>query len=248
MPARDSKIEEVVSYAQAQLGFKARANRVTSYGQSFGVSGQAWSGAFMQYVLMQAEVLTEPALLDPNSALAEYIKQDRLVSADKIQRGDLIFVHGSRPFESYRVLLALGDGTAIGGMFSARAGEEGDAVISKKVYSTEIVAVARPAYVVKRRLFRTPARDLESSDTKAMTVRVDRLRPGRATKSTRQVQMALAEAVGLTGAEPGFFDANVRAAMRRYEQKIGYVTGDGTPTVRVLRELARETGWKYFRI
>lgn len=214
------------------------------YGQKFGTSGQPWSGAFMQYVFLEAGIKTEPALLDPGHALAEYITQKRTVKPGKEARGDLIILAGSLPFETYRIAIVTEPGTAIGGMFAPGPGRESDAVVRFTYYPTDVIATVRPKYTEVSQLDRT---DSENADS-APRLHIDRIATGRLSKSTRQLQLALHETVGLAEDKMGLFTTRTRSALRRYEQRIGYVTGDGSPNERVLRQLSRDTDQKYFVI
>lgn len=247
MSYRTDTINALFAEASRHRGNRARAGRVTQYGEKTASNGKPWSGAFLEYVFRVTETRGEPALTETSAALAEYIRDDRIRMRPK--RGDLVFLPPASSFESMRIGLVDGTEKYAGeGVFTAIVGEvatglprgpqEQDGVYLRTFTNADVIAFARPRY-------RKPGKPGQFDAPK---IQVARVRAGVQTKSNLYVQRALAESVGLRGASPSVFDARTQAAYARYERKIGHTTGDGTPSEIVLRRLTLDTGGKHFAL
>ena len=242
------RITALIETARSHVGMRSRAMKVNPYGQSLGYDGQAWSGVFLEFVLREAGVHTEPSQISTVASLSEYVRRNRLYVNPK--PGDIVYLSYSTDHIFAQPHVGLVTETekwktdrsfrAVFGQIASglsKGPQEADGVYERTMYAADVLAFARPTY-----------RDRpEPSGQPVPTVAAANVQPGKKNKSVLLVQQALHAAVGATGMTKGVFDARTQNSVSRYQRTIGYLQGNGLPDELTLRRLAVDTAFKYFK-
>ena len=242
----------VLQLAESNVGYRARAQKSNVYGQELGQDGSPWAGAFLETVMRDAGELSLPSLVHTTSALAEFVRTNRIYKNPK--PGDLAFFAYSTdgPFSQPHIGLVTditrwksdGEFRAISGQIASglsKGPQNEDGVYERLHMNTEILAFARPRYGKNVRV---------KVDETAPALQPSQLQFGKSTKATVLLQTALAETVGARGMVRGKFDTPTKLAVASYQRKIGYGSDDaiGQINVTTLSRLALETSYRYFRV
>lgn len=242
--ARDAFIEE----ARSHIGTRSRVNRVNPFGGYAGYDGQPWAGSFLDYAAKAAN-LDLTSLVSTASALGAFIRGKDIVQTPRV--GDIVFYTFSTdgPFSqphiglvtdasSYREASTF---TAIEGQTSTglpKGPQDADGVYERARYGTDVLAFARPKYKVRA--------EAKPSET-VPKFRVSQFQPGKITKATEILQLALVETVGARDMVRGLYNAQTMSAVAAFQREAGHLTGNGQMDDATLHRLAARTGYRYFR-
>lgn len=255
MKRRPAKVHPLVDAASEYIGYTAKANRSSTFGQQAGVNGLNWDGAFIDVVAKESGVLIPSCTYTP-AALAAFIRTGRTFHVPKA--GDIVFfafatedgerlaaphvgivtdVTAWKKHRSFKTVEAqVSQGTP-------RGNQDINGVYERIRYETDVLAFARPA-----------KRGLPTGDMKGLSDGLPKVLPAYLTrclsaakaatasaehrKAVELVQTALATEVGLREADRGVYNGKTRSAFAAFQRSIGYVDPDGLPDATSLRMLA----------
>lgn len=241
--------QEVLDRARAHLGYRARPNRISTYGETMRQNGSAWDGTFLSVVLRETGVTAGVSLTSTTTALAYFTRTSQLHYRPRL--GDIAFFSFSEdsPFGQPHVGLVtdtrdwktLGTVTVIEGMTDSgnpRGPEEHDGVYERVRMATDIMIFARPKY---RRTTPTPSTTDSPFIPSAYNI-------GRKSAGMVLIQLALGEVVNLRGASRGIYDSHTVSAVKRFQGENGLLPATGIVNTPTLHRLAWLTANKFFQI
>lgn len=232
---------DVVTQARAWLGFQARANDSTPFGEMTGYNHQpVWSGLFVDYIFFKAGVRI-PSCAHTGSGLAEFMKAYRVYQNPR--PGDIVFFSfatGDKFNMPHCGLVVDTTGWKSAGLFKTIEGATGSGLprgdqsvtgVYERVRSQhEVIGFARPKF--------RPAPE-KKDVTGRLEIKLDSIRPGRRNKSIGLVQASLSSVTGLGRVTIDLYDDETQRAYARFQRSLGYVGPDanGLPDMRSLQAL-----------
>lgn len=239
--------QTVIDEAQNWLGFQARANNQTPFGDMTGYNGITWAGAFVDYVFFKTGTVIPSCVYSP-SGLAEFIRMRRISSRPR--QGDVVFFNFSVTGENFGMphvgivketsawdrdgVVKTIEGNTTSGL---PKGDQTLTGVFERVRSRhEVLVFGRPRF--------RPGRARKNQTGSLPVVSVETVRPGRRNKGIGAVQASLRDTVGLGRVTIDMFDTETQRAYSRWQRTIGYVGTDasGIPDPRSLQVLADRTG------
>lgn len=244
--------DDVIASAESHLGYTARANRVSSFGERLGLNGQPWDGMFVDYVLTDVGVPDRFPHMHPPVALARYISTGTFYTRPR--RGDIAFLQTSTvaDFGSPHVGIVTDvsrwdvDGTysTIEGMTDSglpKANGSPDGVYRRVRHRLETVGFGRPKLTARHR-----ERPVLTDDLPRVVLA--QVRIGMKHPSVTVVQLALAKLTGVKGLPQGHFDGRTRVAMASFQRSLGWILSraNGVPDSESMRALSERSGFFIF--
>lgn len=259
MASGERKRLAFLSEAASQVGYTARPNRNSAFGERTGYNSQPWSGSFIDYVAKKTDV-DIPSTAYSAASLQYFVRTGRLHVRPK--PGDIVFFGFSTGahFEMPHVgIVTDTTGVSFNGSFKTIEAEidagtpkgptSHDGVYTRIRYLTDVIGFGRPNF--QRTRLKLPAaggpEDLELP-TKLPKVNLARVLSWKPCMDVELIQIALSTTVDLQNAKKGFFDPQTKSAFASFQRSIGYVGPDanGIPDVQSLKLLAAKT--KIFQI
>ena len=236
----------VITQAEAWLGFTANPNGRTPFGERSGYDGTLWAGAFIDLVFHEAGV-TIPSCVYPPSGMAEFNKQGRLKQRPRL--GDVVFFvfpTGETFGVSHVGLVADVSRWNTDGLVGTIEGQINSGLpkadvhvmgVYRRVRSKhEIIGFGKPNYRPVSKKAPTGQR---------VGLQLSSIRPGRRNQSIGLVQLALSKVTGGLGRfTPDMYDGSTQHAYARWQRQIGYANdrATGVADERSLRLLGEITG------
>jgi hypothetical protein len=251
--------------ASAYVGYTAR-NGQTPFGQATGYNGTQfqWDGSFVDAVLKEAGYRNQPAHSHTVTALAEYVKQNRIFKNP--QRGDIVFFSFSVNGQAQLLAPHVGVVTDTRdwrkhGKFKSVEGQvatgqpkgptEENGVYERSRHKYDVIGFARPKKKpASRRVYTEKAPQITVRPSylmRCLTAQMTASAKPEIRRAVECVQIALAETVGLTNADRAIFNPKTQSALAEFQRSIGVLNATGTPDVRTLTVLANRTG-DFFRV
>lgn len=241
---RSKFVEQALSYEGQQA---MERGGTSTFGSRVGYGSAPWDGAFVDVVGREAGVYL-PSCVSTSAALSEFILDDRVRSRPRV--GDLVFFAvSSEAFGQPRLGIVVSvEGWERSGRFITIEGNSSSGlprsndlptgVFRRTHFNTEVLAFARPRF----RALNSVKPVSDKVDTPV--VNFSYLTSSRKNKHIRSVQLALAQAVGLRGYEPGSWCRLTVSAFARYQRRIGFAGRDATgePNQTAIARLAEQTG------
>jgi hypothetical protein len=252
-----SKRDLFIAEAASQVGYTARPNRNSFYGERTGYNSHPWSGSFIDVIAHSTDV-DIPSLVYPTAALQVFMKTGRLHVTPK--PGDIAFF--AFPTEGHFDVQHVGivedvTGVTFNGSFKtieanidtglAKGPQDRNGIFERTRYLTDVIGFGRPNF--RRTRMQLPAEggpeDLQLS-TKPV-VNLARVLTWKPSMDVELIQIALAATSDLRNAKKGVFDAQTKSAFASFQRSVGYVGPDasGVPDAQSLKLLAAKT--KIFR-
>jgi hypothetical protein len=252
-----SKRDLFIAEAASQVGYTARPNRNSFYGERTGYNSHPWSGSFIDVVAHSTDV-DIPSLVYPTAALQVFMKTGRLHVTPK--PGDIAFF--AFPTEGHFDVQHVGivedvTGVTFNGSFrtieaqvtsgNPKAQDQRDSVHTRVRFLTDVVAFGRPNF--KRSRLKVNDGGLDPKDSKVPLINIARVLTFKPSIDVELIQLALAVTVDLRNAKRGHWDAQTRSAFANFQRNVGYVGDDatGTPDPKSLQLLAAASG-KIFQV
>ena len=250
-----SKRDLFIAEAASQVGYTARPNRNSFYGERTGYNSQPWSGSFIDVVAHSTDV-DIPSCVYPAAALQVFMKTGRLHVTPK--PGDIAFF--AFPTEGHFDVQHVGivedvTGVTFNGSFKTieaqvssgnpKGQDQRDSVHTRVRYLTDVVAFGRPNF--KRS--RLKVGEGSPGDPNLPVINIARVLTFKPSRDIELLQLALAVTVDLRNARRGTWDAQTRSAFANFQRMVGYVGDDatGTPDPKSLQLLAAASG-KIFQV
>jgi hypothetical protein len=244
-------MSDVIEHARSYVGFRSRANRVNGFGAGVRQDGKPWNGSFLETVFHETGVSIGPSLVSTTAALAHFNRTNRLFQKPRV--GDIVFYAWSTDDDGMGqphvgLVTEVRDFNrdskfkAIEGMTNSglpKGPQEHDGIYERTRYRTDVLAFARPKY---ERRATAPEPSPETP-----TVRPSQFVPGKTSKPTVLLQLALNGVLGNQEFNRGTFDAQTASAVRAYQRRIGILPPTETVDLLTLNSLARDTEYRYFK-
>ncbi len=241
-----SKRDLFIAEAASQVGYTARPNRNSFYGERTGYNSQPWSGSFIDVIAHSTDV-DIPSLVYPTAAMQVFMKTGRLHVTPK--PGDIAFF--AFPTEGHFDVQHVGivedvTGVTFNGSFKTieaqvtsgnpKAQDQRDSVHHRVRFLTDVVAFGRPNFQRSRLNVEAGG----AVDARVPIVNIARVLTWKPCADTELIQRALAVTVDLRNARRGTWDAQTRSAFANFQRMVGYVGEDatGTPDPKSLQLLA----------
>lgn len=239
--------QRFVDKALSYVGYTARPNRDTVFGELLNVNGQPWDGVFIDVVARESGTPL-PRMTYTLNGLSEFIKTGRFYN--KPRTGDIVFFETSaiNDYGTPHVGIVINterhaidgtfetvEGMTSSGMPKRSSTEEG---VYKRIRSThEVLGYGRPTFATASH---TPTPD-NATVPKISTAQV---RTGIRHKNVETVQLALGGLFKINGLPKGHFDTRTRLAYAKFQRSIGYPPSRATGDVdfESLQRLATLTG------
>jgi len=240
--------------AENHIGYQARMNTGSTYGEIVGHPNRDWSGSFID-VVSRTVGLNLPSHVQTAAALSYYFQ--RGMTHVRPKPGDIVFFsfsNGEPQGMPHVGIVTDVDHFSKHGMFQTieaqtsngtpKGSQANDGVYRRNRYVYDVLAFARPNFS------RTFPKQEERSDpdpgklpTKP-SVKSSIIIPGLKHPCVITVQLALGIAVGLRGAKRGEWDHKSTAAFANFQRRIGYIGAHATgiPDLNSLERLSLETG------
>jgi hypothetical protein len=248
---KSAAASRLVLEAESHVGYTANQTVPDIFSSAIGRPGIPWAGPFIDVCARKAGIRL-PSFVNTASALASFIKTNRIFP--RPEPGDIVFFqtasdsnHGQphvgivtdvEHFEVHGMFQCV-EGQTDSGTPKGLASKNG--VYKRNRYEYDVLAFARPNFERAEATAQLP--DLGNDLTKTV-VQGPSIKAGMKHKYVVPIQLALAEVVGLHGANRGEFDRKTRAAYANFQRMIGYV-GDqasGLPDSASLKVLAQLSG------
>lgn len=221
-----------VETASRHIGYVAQSNRNSTYGNRVGLPNQTWSGSFLDVVFLESTAsLDVPTFAYTPSALAFFVERNRVFR--KPQKGDIVFyafpteeslsqphvgiVTDVSMWKTNRSFKAIEAQTDSG---LPRGSRDKDGVYERIRYITDVLAFARPTDkkrpIPLTNFTYTPDRSSE------YIAKVNSSLTNQPFNEVAEIQIQLANRVGLRDARKGVFDAHTRSAYAKWQRHIGY--------------------------
>lgn len=231
--------------AERWLGFQARANNSTPFGELTGYDGQVWSGSFIDYVFFKSGLVI-PSCVQTGSGLGEFIRQRRVYKNP--QPGDIVFfkfatdnslgmmhvglVKDTRRWRTDGLIQTI-EAQVNSGLPKGDPAQTG--VFERVRSGHEVVAFARPQF--------RPGIWGKLKTGSLGKIKEETVRPGRRNKNIGLVQLALTTTVGLGDVTVDMFDTETQRAYAHWQRVLGYVGNDvtGIPDLRSLQALGERS-------
>lgn len=258
-PSSRSNLDLFLAKALAYQGHRAQANLTSGFGERVGYGSNPWAGAFIDVCAREAGLTNHnvPAMVYTPAGLSEFIKRNTLYQRPK--RGDIaIFAYasdGGRTMFDMPHVAIVTDTThfASTGLFQCleaqtasglpKGNQDPTGVFLRVRSGQDVIGFGRPNFAPKPGVSFNNKLKVSSSGTLPVLT-LARLTTGKANRAMETLQLALKAQVGLTGHEPGVFDAATRAGLARFQRSIGRVGPDaaGNLDIATIGRLGRETG------
>lgn len=257
---KSSAREHFIATAESYLGYTARANGTSTFGDTVGYSGTntPWDGAFIDVVAREAGLRWKSHVYSPQ-ALSNYITDARLFSRPK--RGDIVFFETPTvgDFSAPHVGIVTDvDRFTSDGVFSTIEAQTSsglpkgsplhDGVYRRIRSNLTVMTFARPDY--SKTQTPTPQNGevaQPSAWNNLPTVKAAQVKPKMRHQHIAPVQLALAKVTGVRNLPRGFFDEKTRSAYAKFQRSIGVLNANGVPDFYSLQRLAKETDGKFFQ-
>jgi hypothetical protein len=240
-----------VQEAESHVGYTANQTVPDTFSSAIGRPGIPWAGPFIDVCARKAGIRL-PSFVNTASALASFIKTNRIFP--RPEPGDIVFFqtasdsnHGQphvgivtdvEHFEVHGMFQCV-EGQTDSGTPKGLASKNG--VYKRNRYEYDVLAFARPNFERAEATAQLPD---PGNDLTKPVVQGPSIKAGMKHKYVVHIQLALAEVVGLHGANRGEFDRKTRAAYANFQRMIGHV-GDqasGLPDSASLKVLAQLSG------
>ena len=247
--------EAFLKEAEKHVGYQARMNTGSTYGEIVGHPNRDWNGSFID-VIARTVGLNLPSHVHTAAALSYYFQ--RGMTHVRPKPGDIVFFSFSNGepqgmphvgvvtdvehFSKHGMFQTIEGQTSNG---TPKGSSANDGVYRRNRYVYDVLAFARPNF---SRTF--PKKQDEKTDpdpgklpTKP-SVKSSIIIPGLKHPCIITVQLALGIAVGLRGAKRGEWDHKSVAAFANFQRRIGYIGkhASGIPDLNSLERLSSETG------
>lgn len=248
---KSAAASRLVQEAESHVGYTANQTVPDMFSSAIGRPGIPWAGPFIDVCARKAGIRL-PSFVNTASALASFIKTNRIFP--RPEPGDIVFFqtasdsnHGQphvgivtdvEHFEVHGMFQCV-EGQTDSGTPKGLASKNG--VYKRNRYEYDVLAFARPNF---ERAEATAQLQDPGNDLTKPVVQGPSIKAGMKHKYVVHIQLALAEVVGLHGANRGEFDRKTRAAYANFQRMIGYV-GDqasGLPDLASLKVLAQLSG------
>jgi hypothetical protein len=248
---KSAAASRLVQEAESHVGYTANQTVPDIFSSTIGRPGIPWAGPFIDVCARKAGIRL-PSFVNTASALASFIKTNRIFP--RPEPGDIVFFqtasdsnHGQphvgivtdvEHFEVHGMFQCV-EGQTDSGTPKGLASKNG--VYKRNRYEYDVLAFARPNFerAEAAAQLEDPGKDLTKPVVQGPSIKA-----GMKHKYVVHIQLALAEIVGLHGANRGEFDRKTRAAYANFQRMIGYV-GDqasGLPDSASLKVLAQLSG------
>jgi hypothetical protein len=248
---KSAAASRLVQEAESHVGYTANQTVPDIFSSTIGRPGIPWAGPFIDVCARKAGIRL-PSFVNTASALASFIKTNRIFP--RPEPGDIVFFqtasdsnHGQphvgivtdvEHFEVHGMFQCV-EGQTDSGTPKGLASKNG--VYKRNRYEYDVLAFARPNFERAEAAAQLPD---PGKDLTKPVVQGPSIKAGMKHKYVVHIQLALAEIVGLHGANRGEFDRKTRAAYANFQRMIGYV-GDqasGLPDSASLKVLAQLSG------
>lgn len=255
-----------VERARDYVGYKARPNKVTQFGERLQLNGLPWDGAFIEHVLYETGIkklsggIALPSMAYPPVALSYFVKTARLFT--KPRRGDIAFFEFSTDDDYGMPHVGIVTDVGTDGSFlcvegmvgngKPRSQQVNDGVNERQRHAIETVGFGRLDF---KRLAKVSAEGAARDATgihitddggrsaRRPTVSLPHLRLGSANKQVETVQLALHVVTGVEGMQRGMFCPKTRIAFAKFQRMLGYPSSasTGVPDETSLKALGSST-------
>ena len=241
--------------AEKHIGYQARMNKGSTYGELVGHPDRDWNGSFID-VIARTVGLNLPSHVHTAAALSYYFQ--RGMTHVRPKPGDIVFFsfsHGDPQGMPHVGIVTDVEHFSKHGMFQTieaqtsngtpKGSAANDGVYRRNRYVYEVLAFARPNF--KRTFPKKQDAAAHPDPGKLPTkpsVKSSIIIPGLKHPCIITVQLALGMTVGLRGAKRGEWDHKTAAAFANFQRRIGYIGSSvtGIPDFPSLERLALETG------
>ena len=241
--------------AEKHIGYQARMNKGSTYGELVGHPDRDWNGSFID-VIARTVGLNLPSHVHTAAALSHYFQ--RGMTHVRPKPGDIVFFsfsHGDPQGMPHVGIVTDVEHFSKHGMFQVieaqtsngtpKGSAANDGVYRRNRYVYEVLAFARPNF--KRTFPKKQDAAAHPDPGKLPTkpsVKSSIIIPGLKHPCIITVQLALGMTVGLRGAKRGEWDHKTAAAFANFQRRIGYIGGsvNGIPDFPSLERLSLETG------
>lgn len=245
--------EAFLKEAERHVGYQARMNTGSTYGEIVGHPNRDWNGSFID-VVSRTVGLNLPSHVHTAAALSYYFQ--RGMTHVRPKPGDIVFFSFSNGepqgmphvgivtdvehFSKHGMFQTIEGQTSNG---TPKGSQANDGVYRRNRYVYEVLAFARPNFsrtFPKQEEKRDPDPQLPTKPSVKSSIII----PGLKHPCVITVQLALGIAVGLRGAKRGEWDHKTTAAFANFQRRIGYVGSNvtGIPDLNSLQRLSLETG------
>jgi len=241
--------------AEKHIGYQARMNKGSTYGELVGHPDRDWNGSFID-VIARTVGLNLPSHVHTAAALSYYFQ--RGMTHVRPKPGDIVFFsfsHGDPQGMPHVGIVTDVEHFSKHGMFQTieaqtsngtpKGSAANDGVYRRNRYVYEVLAFARPNF--KRTFPKKQDAAAHPDPGKLPTkpsVKSSIIIPGLKHPCIITVQLALGMTVGLRGAKRGEWDHKTAAAFANFQRRIGYIGSsvNGIPDLPSLERLSLETG------
>jgi hypothetical protein len=241
--------------AEKHIGYQARMNKGSTYGELVGHPDRDWNGSFID-VIARTVGLNLPSHVHTAAALSYYFQ--RGMTHVRPKPGDIVFFsfsHGDPQGMPHVGIVTDVEHFSKHGMFQVieaqtsngtpKGSAANDGVYRRNRYVYEVLAFARPNF--KRTFPKKQDAAAHPDPGKLPTkpsVKSSIIIPGLKHPCIITVQLALGMTVGLRGAKRGEWDHKTAAAFANFQRRIGYIGSsvNGIPDFPSLERLSLETG------
>ena len=238
-PGGRGTADGLIVEALSHLGYKPRPGGETTFGRRTGYSGHAipWSGAFIDCVAYDSGTVI-PACVSSVSGLAEFSRSRRTHLEPK--PGDIVFFAFPTPGNPDFSMPHVGIVTDIldRDTFVSCEAQIESTIKAMTRHVNDAICFGRPEFGV-----RPGSGKSTDGHPSPPAIILARLKAG-SYADIYNVQRALHETVGLRDYTPGTYDHPTKAAMARWQRRIGFVgnSARGMPDQQSLSRLGEETG------
>jgi len=241
--------------AEKHIGYQARMNKGSTYGELVGHPDRDWNGSFID-VIARTVGLNLPSHVHTAAALSYYFQ--RGMTHVRPKPGDIVFFsfsHGDPQGMPHVGIVTNVEHFSKHGMFQVieaqtsngtpKGSAANDGVYRRNRYVYEVLAFARPNFkqTFPKKQDAAARPDPGKLPTKP-SVKSSIIIPGLKHPCIITVQLALGMTVGLRGAKRGEWDHKTAAAFANFQRRIGYIGSsvNGIPDFPSLERLSLETG------
>ena len=248
---KSAAASRLVQEAESHVGYTANQTVPDIFSSTIGRPGIPWAGPFIDVCARKAGIRL-PSFVNTASALASFIKTNRIFP--RPEPGDIVFFQtasDSNHGQPHVGIVTDVEHFEVHGMFQCVEGQTDsgtpkglasrNGVYKRNRYEYDVLAFARPNFERAEAAAQLPD---PGKDLTKPVVQGPSIKAGMKHKYVVHIQLALAEVVGLHGANRGEFDRKTRAAYANFQRMIGYV-GDqasGLPDSASLKVLAQLSG------